>query len=423
MDLNTEGVNTSQLEQQKNNRVRVELKLFVLILIHTPFGLEFFDRVAKWRIAKFYARFNTYLMPAITALAIFLILGSLLVMFSNAQAREGVRGVGPAANLLIPGLNPYLPITFGLVALVITIIIHEAGHGIVARVYGVKVESTGLVLILGIPIGAFVNIEREELARTKLKEKSAILTAGPMNNMIVAGLSLGLLYVVVSSLVPLPQPADAQYGVEIMTVGDGSLASSIGMKKGDVIVNIEGDRVKHIEDLSMLLQSNLGNRVAITWKDTSGQEITKTASIPASVRPNTGILGITITNVSPDPEFVLSRYKSAFGSNPIAILLPPTMAEGSVPYSDLMASKYSSTLGSAFPIIANFLFWLWFINFNVGIFNALPIGPLDGGQLYNSLIERKVSAGSTRFRNASLILTLVMVTIVAVSFILPWILR
>jgi hypothetical protein len=43
--------------------------------------------------------------------------------------------------------------------------------------------------------------------------------------------------------------------------------------------------------------------------------------------------------------------------------------------------------------------------------------------LYNSLIERKISAGSTRFRNASLILTIVMVVIVAVSFVLPWILR
>ncbi len=408
--------------QAQSNKVRAEIK-FPLILIHTPYGLSFFDKVASSKIAKFYARFNIYLMPLITALAIFLIVGSLMVLFSNGAAREGVRDIGPQSNLLIPGLNPYLPWTYGWIALVLTIIIHEAGHGIVARVYGVKVESTGLVLILGIPIGAFVNIERDELARTKLKEKSAILTAGPMNNMIVAGLSLGLLYMVVSSLVPLPQPEDAQNGVEIMTVGDGSLASSIGMKKGDVIVDIEGDRVKHIEDLSRLLQSNLGNRVAIAWKDSSGQVITKTASIPASVQPNTGILGVTITNVSPDPEFVLSRYKSAFGSNPIAILLPPTMAEGSVPYSDLMASKYSSTLGSAFPIIANFLFWLWFINFNVGIFNALPIGPLDGGQLYNSLIERKVNAGSTRFRNASLILTLVMVLIVAISFVLPWIIR
>jgi membrane-associated protease RseP (regulator of RpoE activity) len=396
---------------------------FPLILIHTPYGLNFFDKVAGNKIARVYAKFNTYLMPLITALAIFLIVGSLMVLFSNGAAREGVRDIGPQSNLLIPGLNPYLPWTYGWIALVLTIIIHEAGHGIVARVYGVKVESTGLVLILGIPIGAFVNIEREELARTKLRQKSAILTAGPMNNMIVAGLSLGLLYVVISSLVPLPQPKDAQYGVEIMTVGDGSLASSIGLKRGDVIVDIQGNRIEHIEDLSRLLQLNLGNRVAITWKDSSGQDLTKTVSIPDRVQPNTGILGVTITNVSPDPEMVLSRYKSAFGSNPIAILLPPTMAEGSVPYSDLMASKYSSTLGSAFPIVANFLFWLWFINFNVGIFNALPIGPLDGGQLYNSFIERKIGAGSTRFRNASLILTLVMVLIVAMSFILPWILR
>jgi membrane-associated protease RseP (regulator of RpoE activity) len=408
--------------QEQSNKVRAEIK-FPLILIHTPYGLSFFDKVAGSKIARFYARFNTYLMPLITALAVFLIVGSLMVLFSNGAAREGVRDIGPQSNLLIPGLNPYLPWTYGWIALVLTIIIHEAGHGIVARVYGVKVESTGLVLILGFPIGAFVNIEREELARTKLKEKSAILTAGPMNNMIVAGLSLGLLYIVVSTLVPLPQQDSTQYGVEIMTVGDGSLANSIGLKKGDVVLDIEGDRVEHIEDLSRLLQSNLGNNVAITWKDTNDQEITKVASIPARVQPNTGILGVTITNVSPDPELVLSRYKSAFGSNPIAILLPPTMAEGSVPYSDLMASKYSSTLGSSFPIIANFLFWLWFINFNVGIFNALPIGPLDGGQLYNSLIERKVSAGSTRLKNASLILTLVMVTIVAISFILPWILR
>ena len=408
--------------QAQSNKVRAEIK-FPLILIHTPYGLSFFDKVASNKIAKVYARFNTYLMPLITALAIFLIVGSLMVLFSNGAAREGVRDIGPQSNLLIPGLNPYLPWTYGWIALVLTIIIHEAGHGIVARVYGVKVESTGLVLILGIPIGAFVNIEREELARTKLKEKSAILTAGPMNNMIVAGLSLGLLYMVVSTLVPLPQPDDTSYGVEIMTVGDGSLARSIGIAKGDVIVDIEGDRVNHIEDLSRLLQSNLGNKVAITWKDNSGQEVTRIASIPANVQPNKGILGVTIANVSPDPEFVLSRYKSAFGSNPIAVLLPPTMAEGSVPYSDLMASKYSSTLGSSFPIIANFLFWLWFINFNVGIFNALPIGPLDGGQLYNSLIERKVGAGSTRFRNASLILTLVMVLIVAMSFILPWVLR
>ena len=118
-----------------------------------------------------------------------------MVMFSNGVARAGVRDVGPQSNLLIPGLNPYLPWTYGWLALVITIIVHEAGHGIVARVYNIKVESTGIVLILGIPIGAFVNIEREELAKTPLKIKSAILTAGPLNNMIlVCGFTRDPLY-------------------------------------------------------------------------------------------------------------------------------------------------------------------------------------------------------------------------------------
>jgi hypothetical protein len=57
-----------------------------------------------------------------------------------------VREIGPQSNLLIPGLNPYLPWTYGWIALVVTIIIHEAGHGIVARVHNIKIESTGIVL-------------------------------------------------------------------------------------------------------------------------------------------------------------------------------------------------------------------------------------------------------------------------------------
>lgn len=134
------------MEQQDNkNRVRAEVK-FPLILVHTPFGLNFFEKVANTKAARVYAKFNIYLMPIITALAIFLIVGSLIALFSNLTVRAGVREVGPQSNLLIPGLNPYLPWTYGWIALVVTIIIHEAGHGIVARVHNIKIESTGIVL-------------------------------------------------------------------------------------------------------------------------------------------------------------------------------------------------------------------------------------------------------------------------------------
>jgi membrane-associated protease RseP (regulator of RpoE activity) len=407
------------LEQQKKSGVRAEVK-FPLILIHTPFGLRFFDRVAKWRISKVYADLNTYLMPLITALAIFLIIGSLMIMFSNATAREGVRGIGPLANLLIPGLNPYLPIAYGWVALIITIIIHEAGHGIVARVYNIRVDSTGIVLLLGLPIGAFVNIEREELNKATLKQKSAVLTAGPLNNMILAGVTLLALYFVISTLTPLPpNPADPEFGVMVLSVSGGSLAESIGMTQGSTIQYIAGQEVRELEDLGDLLRANLGQATEITWTEQGGNAVTRDVVLPTTVELDRGVLGVTVTPLAPDSQVVLDRYKGAFGTNPM-ILVPPTIQEGVVPYSDLMAPKYtSSVFGDAFAPIANILFWVWFINFNVGIFNALPIGPLDGGQLYGAMIENRAKS-KVLAKNATTLLTLTMAAIVAAMVLLPY---
>ena len=249
---------------QKNLGISYELKL-PLILIHTPFGLKFFDKIANSKFGHFYAKFNIYLMPLITALAVFLIVGSLLVLFSNDSAREGVREIGPQGNLLIPGLNPILPWTYGWIGLVVTIIIHEAGHGIVARVYNTKVESTGVVLFLAIPIGAFVNIQQDELNRTSFKQKSAILTAGPMNNMILAGICLGLLFLLVSSLSPVSNISGDEAGITVLTVSENSLAKTIGLEKNSVITFINNEPIESIDELRNILRNNLGNTIQINW--------------------------------------------------------------------------------------------------------------------------------------------------------------
>ena len=408
------------MEQQRKLRAEVKLPL---ILIHTPFGLDFFDRVAKWPGAKAWANFNAYFMPIITALAIFLIVGSLAVLFANAEARAGVSSLGPQANLLIPGLNPYLPITYGWIALIVTIVIHEAGHGILARVYNIRVDSTGIVLLLGLPIGAFVNIERDELAKATLKQKSAVLTAGPLNNMILAGLSLLALFLVMSTLTPLPPDPNApQFGALVVNVSPGSLADSIGLSQGSVIQSVAGQEIRTLQNLSDALRGNLGQTIDVTWITQSGQAVTRAVTLPEAVEPGRGILGIGVSTLSPDAGVVLDRYKGAFSSNPLAILLPPTMQQGSVPYSDLMAPKYESSIGPSWSIIANMLFWLWFVNFNVGIFNALPIGPLDGGQMYGSIIEKKVKSAALA-KNATNLLTAVMVAVVAAAILLPYVLN
>jgi membrane-associated protease RseP (regulator of RpoE activity) len=152
----------------------------------------------------------------------------------------------------------------------------------------------------------------------------------------------------------------------------------------------------------------------------------RSITLPSFVQANKGIMGIYIRDVAPNPSVVLQRYKGAFTSNPIALLTPPTLGQGmyAVPYSDLMASKYESNIiGPSFPVIANILFWIWFINFNVGIFNALPISFLDGGSWYSSLIESKTRSKTIVVKNAALLLSLVMIVIVIMSITLPYFIR
>lgn len=406
---------------QKNLGISYELKL-PLILIHTPFGLKFFDRIANSKFGKFYAKFNIYLMPLITALAVFLIVGSLLVLFANDSAREGVREIGPQGNLLIPGLNPILPWTYGWIGLVITIIIHEAGHGIVARVYNTKVESTGVVLFLVIPIGAFVNIQQDELNRTSFKQKSAILTAGPMNNMILAGICFGLLFLLVSSLSPVSNISGDEAGITVLTVGENSLAKSIGLEKNSIITFINNEPIEDVIELRNILRENLGNSIQIKWITEDKLEQIQSVNLPASIPENKGVLGVTLADTFIDPVLVLDTYKNLFLNSPLAILMPPTLQQNIVPYSDVMSSHYTSSIfGPSFPIIANLLFWIWFINFNVGIFNALPITMLDGGQWYGTLLENKIKTKS-RVKPFT-ILSIIFIIIVILAFTLPWVLR
>jgi hypothetical protein len=230
------------------------------------------------------------------------------------------------------------------------------------------------------------------------------------------------MYLVMSTLTPLPPDPDAaQFGVMVISVNGGSLAEDMGIEANSVIQYVAGQQIISLDDLSESLRANLGNTIQITWLNQAGDTIAREVTLPAAVEPGRGTLGVSVTVLSRDPQEVLDTYKNQFGQNPLAILLPPTFQQGFVPFSDLMAPKYtSSVFGDNFAPVANMLFWLWFINFNVGIFNALPIGPLDGGQLYGAVIENKAKSKALA-RNANMLLTLVMTAIVFAVLVLPYV--
>jgi Zn-dependent protease len=39
------------------------------------------------------------------------------------------------------------------------------------------------------------------------------------------------------------------------------------------------------------------------------------------------------------------------------------------------------------PAVTTSLYWMFFVNFNLAIFNSLPIYPMDGGQAFESFLR------------------------------------
>ncbi|MEM1554860.1 MAG: hypothetical protein QXJ72_08270, partial [Thermoproteota archaeon] len=121
---------------------------FPFILIKTKRGLSLIDKLGKTWFLKKIGFLFTIVMPFLGAVMIYFLTSSLSNILNNPEVSKAIRELGPAANILLPGLNPYLPIFYGWVALLIAMIIHEASHGIQARAHEINVKSTGIVLFL-----------------------------------------------------------------------------------------------------------------------------------------------------------------------------------------------------------------------------------------------------------------------------------
>jgi membrane-associated protease RseP (regulator of RpoE activity) len=123
-------------------------------------------------------------------------------------------------------------------------------------------------------------------------------------------------------------------------------------------------------------------------------------------------------------EARLENYRTFSIDRLTMYIIPPTLAEGLVPYSDFLGQFYSSPLGPQWAIAANTLFWLWFVNFNLAIFNALPLYPLDGGRIFNITLKR-VAGGKLSektIRVITLAATAIIVVLVLLVTVVPFIL-
>jgi len=206
-------------------------------------------------------------------------------------------------------------ITFFLV-LSFLVLIHEAGHFFVAKLCGVKVLEFGFGLppkIFGIkrgetvysinalPIGGFVRLYGEEEAgmvdkvdasrafyKKKPLQKIAIITAGVAMNFIFA-------VIIISYIFSQGVYVQSQR-VFVEGVSKNSPAATLGIKKGDQIAEIGGQKIKSTQDLILSTKKFAGQKVKILILRNAKQIL---YSIIPRLNPpkGEGSLGVAISNL------------------------------------------------------------------------------------------------------------------------------
>jgi membrane-associated protease RseP (regulator of RpoE activity) len=489
-----------------------------ILMVRTTKGQEFLDKLAVHK--RFWRTFANIGLPAmlIGMLIMFLLIlfidYSLITSFM-AQTVPQPSKYNEARNIfMIPGLNEFIPLYWGAIALLVTLVVHEFSHAILCKVEGIKVKSMGL-LLAPIPIGGFAEPDDEQLLGKKhekdpengsLPEEQAlpkklatrtervrVLTAGVMANFTTALIAFILFFLLLGSItsvgdvmvtnIILDSPAHLNgmkpnmiltgindnkianateflffansltpgsivkldiiengerkkieltatgsnisiLGVTVSKVIEGSAAEKAGIMEGMIIVRIDntqinetGDFVNFMNstkeeqkiDVYLLNDSSLNASIVVFKAIGLGKNPdplgVKKGFLGLSYSPEQGVshsIGIGIG------QFPAKSYLNMLKSIPslltgitgwiIIFGLPITgfAGEGFPGFSGLLMNFYEPTgwvavLGIGVFWILNSLLWIGWMNLYAGLFNCLPMVPLDGGHVFRDIMTSSLT--------------------------------
>ncbi len=85
----------------------------------------------------------------------------------------------PGVMPVVPGVT--IPIE-AIVAVAVIAVVHELAHGVICETVKLRLQSSGVMLLGWLPIGAFVEPDEKAFARLRLRDKRRILIAGSTSN-------------------------------------------------------------------------------------------------------------------------------------------------------------------------------------------------------------------------------------------------
>lgn len=257
----------------------------------------------------------------------------------------------PSVSVVIPGVDIpgsqiYVPFVYGLIALATVLVVHEFSHGIQAVGEKIPIKSIGLLLFAIIP-GAFVEPDEDKLKEAKRTSRLRVYAAGSIANVTLAVIAL-LLVSLLSGGIPQFFEED---GIAIDRVVPDSPSDGI-LKEGMVLQAIDNQKINDSESYVNIIGSySPGDNVTV--KTDQG-----TYNVVLDKNPNNDSRGFFGIQANKHFELV----NDSLGSLPWIL----------------------------FELIELFQ-WVAMLNLGIGLFNLLPIKPLDGGYILEILLSYKLS--------------------------------
>jgi membrane-associated protease RseP (regulator of RpoE activity) len=247
--------------------------------IHTKRGRALLDRLARTR--RFWRAWgNVGVGIALTVMAGMFVL--VLVAGIRAVSQPEATAVqNPQNVLVIPGVNEFLPleaapeIVFGLV---VGLIVHEGGHGLLCRVEDIDIESMGLALFAFVPVGAFVEPSEESRNAADRGSQTRMFAAGVTNNFAITIVAFLLFFGPIMGSVAVVD------GVPVGKTFPGSAATEAGIERGDVITGVDGQAVANSSEFSAVLRNSTARTVSVERADRPAVQVERSLMITRVMR-------------------------------------------------------------------------------------------------------------------------------------------
>lgn len=264
-------------------------------------------------------------------------------------------------------------------------------------------------------------------------QKLIVMVGGPLMNVLLAfvlllsvNLSVGMVrqLPVVSSVSECVVPV-ARQGQPCQPGDPQTPAYRAGLQVGDRIVMFNGQPIDTWDQMSEAIRANLDHEAVIVV-ERNGQRVTLTTTtvVTGVADPNdpsrtvqAGFLGITATSArvqggpietAQDMGSMTQRIFSVLWTFPVRVwnvaadLVTGQPRDANGPMSIVGASRVAGEIASTDEIpasekVAGFVTTLGTVNLFVGLFNLVPLLPLDGGHIAGALLEW-VRSGIARLR-------------------------